>query len=86
MERNLAPVIVFSFSRKDCEAYGLQVAKLDLNTGEEWAVQCNLVQPKYFFYQKINPNIYLPTKTYSLYCLFGKVQRPLPKFCQEQLK
>ena len=60
MERNLAPVIVFSFSRKDCEAYGLQVAKLDLNTGEEWAVQCtgNLVQPKYFFYQEINPSFF----------------------------
>ena len=33
MERNLAPVIVFSFSKKECEAYALQMAKLDFNTG-----------------------------------------------------
>ena len=32
MERNFAPVIVFSFSKKDCEAYALQMAKLDFNT------------------------------------------------------
>ena len=35
MERNFAPVIVFSFSKKDCEAYALQMAKLDFNTKEE---------------------------------------------------
>lgn len=35
MERNLAPVIVFSFSKKECEAYALQIAKLDFNTQEE---------------------------------------------------
>ena len=34
MERNFAPVIVFSFSRKDCEGYGMQMSKLDFNTGE----------------------------------------------------
>ena len=33
MERNLAPVIVFSFSKKDCEAYAMQMTKLDFNTG-----------------------------------------------------
>ena len=33
MERNFAPVITFSFSRKECEAYGMQMAKLDFNTG-----------------------------------------------------
>ena len=32
MERNFAPVIVFSFSKKDCEAYALQMAKLEFNT------------------------------------------------------
>ena len=32
MERNFAPVIVFSFSKKECEAYALQMAKLDFNT------------------------------------------------------
>ena len=32
MERNFAPVIVFSFSKKECEAYALQMSKLDFNT------------------------------------------------------
>ena len=35
MERNFAPVIIFSFSKKECEAYALQMAKLDFNTPEE---------------------------------------------------
>lgn len=33
MERNFQPVIIFSFSKKDCEAYALQMTKLDFNTG-----------------------------------------------------
>jgi len=32
MERNLAPVIIFSFSKKDCGHYALLMAKLDFNT------------------------------------------------------
>ncbi|XP_070563794.1 exosome RNA helicase MTR4-like [Ptychodera flava] len=35
MERNFAPVIVFSFSKKECEAYALQMSKLDFNTSSE---------------------------------------------------
>lgn len=35
MERNYQPVIVFSFSKKECEALALQMAKLDLNDDEE---------------------------------------------------
>ncbi|XP_045614688.1 exosome RNA helicase MTR4-like isoform X1 [Procambarus clarkii] len=35
MERNFAPVIIFSFSKKECEAYALQVSKLDFNLAEE---------------------------------------------------
>uniref|UniRef100_A0A2A4J3B7 Exosome RNA helicase MTR4 n=1 Tax=Heliothis virescens TaxID=7102 RepID=A0A2A4J3B7_HELVI len=35
MERNFAPVIIFSFSKKDCESYAMQMAKLDFNTIEE---------------------------------------------------
>ncbi|XP_066592438.1 exosome RNA helicase MTR4 [Prorops nasuta] len=35
MEQNFAPVIIFSFSKKDCETYAMQLAKLDLNTIEE---------------------------------------------------
>ena len=33
MERNYAPVIIFSFSKKECEGYALQMSKLDFNTG-----------------------------------------------------
>jgi len=33
LERKFAPVIVFSFSKKDCEAYAMQMTKLDFNTG-----------------------------------------------------
>ncbi|XP_059845388.1 exosome RNA helicase MTR4 [Hypanus sabinus] len=35
MERNFQPVIIFSFSKKDCEAYALQMTKLDFNTDDE---------------------------------------------------
>lgn len=35
MERNFAPVIIFSFSKKDCELYAMQLAQLDLNTIQE---------------------------------------------------
>lgn len=34
MEQQFAPVIVFSFSKKECEAYAVQLAKLDFNTRE----------------------------------------------------
>ncbi|XP_064539014.1 exosome RNA helicase MTR4 [Drosophila montana] len=35
MERHFAPVIIFSFSKKDCEVYAMQMAKLDFNTIDE---------------------------------------------------
>ena len=35
MEKDLAPVICFSFSKKDCELYALQMSKLDFNNQEE---------------------------------------------------
>lgn len=35
MEKNLSPVIIFSFSKKDCEAYALQMSKLDFNSTKE---------------------------------------------------
>ncbi|MEQ2202885.1 hypothetical protein XENOCAPTIV_019122, partial [Xenoophorus captivus] len=35
MERNFQPVIIFSFSKKECEAYALQVSKLDFNNDDE---------------------------------------------------
>ena len=33
--RNYHPVIVFSFSKRDCESYAMQMSKLDFNTEEE---------------------------------------------------
>ncbi|XP_031551910.1 exosome RNA helicase MTR4-like [Actinia tenebrosa] len=38
MERNFQPVIIFSFSKKECEAYALQMSKLDFNTSQEKAL------------------------------------------------
>ncbi len=35
MERMFQPVIVFSFSKKECEAYALQMSKLDFNSTQE---------------------------------------------------
>ncbi|KAI9895566.1 hypothetical protein PsorP6_019050 [Peronosclerospora sorghi] len=35
MERHYDPVIIFSFSKRDCEAYALLMSKLDFNTEEE---------------------------------------------------
>lgn len=34
MERDFAPVIVFSFSKKECELYATQMTKLDFNTSK----------------------------------------------------
>ena len=38
MERQLKPVIVFSFSRQNCEALALDMSKLDFNTRELYTV------------------------------------------------
>eukprot|EP01100_Stratorugosa_tubuloviscum_P004671 TRINITY_DN2179_c0_g1_i1.p1 TRINITY_DN2179_c0_g1~~TRINITY_DN2179_c0_g1_i1.p1 ORF type:complete len:1067 (-),score=472.48 TRINITY_DN2179_c0_g1_i1:84-3284(-) len=35
IDRSYEPVIIFSFSKKDCEVYALQMAKLDLNNDDE---------------------------------------------------
>ncbi|XP_057320277.1 exosome RNA helicase MTR4 [Microplitis mediator] len=35
MERTFAPVIIFSFSKKDCEAYAMQMSQLDFNSESE---------------------------------------------------
>lgn len=35
MERNLQPVIIFSFSKRECETYAVQLSQLDFNTEEE---------------------------------------------------
>ena len=48
LERKFAPVIVFSFSKKDCEAYAMQMTKLDFNTGRSLFT---IEQTKYNFIQ-----------------------------------
>ncbi len=35
MERSLDPCIIFSFSKKDCETYALQMSKMDFNKEDE---------------------------------------------------
>ena len=35
MDRAYHPVIIFSFSKKECEIYALQMSKLDFNTEDE---------------------------------------------------
>lgn len=35
MERKFQPVIVFSFSRKECEQHAMSMSKLNFNTNEE---------------------------------------------------
>ncbi|EPS63959.1 hypothetical protein M569_10822, partial [Genlisea aurea] len=35
MERNFQPVIIFSFSRRECEQHAMSMSKLDFNTQEE---------------------------------------------------
>ena len=35
MERKFQPVIIFSFSRRECENHALSMSKLDFNTDEE---------------------------------------------------
>lgn len=35
MERKFQPVIIFSFSRRECEQHAMSMSKLDFNTNEE---------------------------------------------------
>ena len=45
MERNMQPVIIFSFSRHNCEAFALELSKLDFNSGTCYSRQCSLYWP-----------------------------------------
>lgn len=40
MERSMAPIIAFSFSKKECEIYAIQMAKLDFSTSMFTATIC----------------------------------------------
>lgn len=42
MMKNLNPVIVFAFSKRECEALAMQMAKIDMNTEEEAAMVENI--------------------------------------------
>ena len=37
MERSMQPVIAFCFSRNNCEAFALEMSKLDFNNSELWS-------------------------------------------------
>jgi len=53
MERNFAPVIVFSFSKKECEAYALQMSKLDFNTRKIFSRLCQVITMKVFQFSRV---------------------------------
>ena len=36
MDQNLEPLIVFSFSKMECEFFATQMNKMDFNTGEDY--------------------------------------------------
>lgn len=59
MERNFAPVIVFSFSKKDCEAYALQMAKLEFNTKVPAAffVKSKIARLHCYYFQDTQPHL-----------------------------
>ncbi|KAH0627945.1 hypothetical protein JD844_008540 [Phrynosoma platyrhinos] len=59
MERNFQPVIIFSFSKKDCEAYALQMTKLDFNTDEEK----KMVEEALFATETFAMGINMPART-----------------------
>ncbi|KAJ9123584.1 hypothetical protein QFC24_003800 [Naganishia onofrii] len=42
MMKNLNPVIVFAFSKRECESLAMQMAKIDMNTEEEAAMVENI--------------------------------------------
>lgn len=48
MERNFAPVIVFSFSRKESELYAMQMTKLDFNTGKLISITSIIISGEMF--------------------------------------
>jgi superfamily II RNA helicase len=52
MERNYNPVIVFSFSKKECEQHALHMAKLDFSTG-----MCCHLELKAMLDSIVNPRV-----------------------------
>lgn len=64
MERNFQPVIIFSFSKKECEAYALQVAKLDFNRG---MCICAAIQHTAFILTYIYVSVFVVIFTRNIY-------------------
>uniref|UniRef100_A0A8C9G7U8 RNA helicase n=1 Tax=Pavo cristatus TaxID=9049 RepID=A0A8C9G7U8_PAVCR len=63
MERNFQPVIIFSFSKKDCEAYALQMTKLDFNTDEEKKMVEEVFNNALFATETFAMGINMPART-----------------------
>ena len=56
MEREYDPVIVFSFNRRDCEAYAMMMTKLEFTTDEEKDLIAKM-------FKNLMPWIHCQTKT-----------------------
>lgn len=56
MERNFQPVIIFSFSKKECEAYALQMSKLDFNSGKNSIIVTSDMCIQHFSFCKTHPS------------------------------
>lgn len=72
MERNFAPVIVFSFSKKECEAYAMQMAKLDFNSGK-----ITVIVNLYLFLITLYVSFYDQKKRINLKLYFSAEEKPL---------
>lgn len=70
MERNFAPVIVFSFSKKDCEAYALQMAKLEFNTKVSWETDVVKADCDTRLSMYLNNNMYICTCRAVLFLMY----------------
>lgn len=58
MDQNLEPLIVFSFSKVDCEFYATQMNKMDFNTGE-WASALSIKE--FFWWVRYRQSCVPPT-------------------------
>ena len=67
MERNFAPVIVFSFSKKECEAYALQMAKLDFNT-RKFEKKNFIYFVEFEFFKAVF--IWSPSRNHDIFCMY----------------
>lgn len=63
MDRGLQPVIVFSFSKRECENHAMQMAKLDFTTGRCFS------QAGFPLFFSLVPSTEAPFFALSLFCI-----------------